>query len=266
MLCFLALAFSSTLPVLAQNEATKSGEEVRLRVLGDNVNLRAKPDIATGMVLGQADFHDELILIRYQDKWAQVRLPNVKAWVHSDFLHDGRIVKSKSLKVRSGPGTNHAVLTQLPRGAEVSLVSTNATSLPWVQIDGRDYGRAWIYRDYVEEIIPEPEPEPEVAAAPPEPERPQVIPPPGVKIDPSKPQGLRMKSEGMLQFHPQIGYYVANAQGGVLCTLRVPDAQVRNFNGKQVYVEGQSFWMPGVTAPLMVPSRISEIRVYQRPR
>lgn len=243
-------------------------EPVRLQVQGDNVNLRSLPDVEKGKVVGQADFHEILQLVSYRGDWAQVRLPGeVKAWVHSDFLHNGNIVKPRSLRVRGGPGTDHPILSELSRGEEVEVVSSESANKPWVQIRSGQQMTGWIFKEYVEELPPEPKPEPpapETAEAPKKPERPPVIPPPGVKVDPDKPQGIRMKSEGMVKFHPQIGYYLSNARGGVLCTLRVPEPEIRRYNGKQVYLEGQSFWMPGVSAPLIVPSRISEVVVFRR--
>jgi len=247
-------------------------EPVRLQVQGDNVNLRSIPDVEKGKVVGQADFHEILQLVSYRGDWAQVRLPGeVKAWVHSDFLHNGNIVKPRSLRVRGGPGTDHPILSELARGDKVEVLSDDSANKPWVQIRSGQQMTGWIFKEYVEELPPEPKPEPELTAAEiaaaeaaKKPKRPPVIPPPGVKIDPDKPQGIRMKSEGIVKFHPQIGYYLSNARGGVLCTLRVPEPEIRRYNGKQVYLEGQSFWMPGVSAPLIVPSRISEVVVFRR--
>jgi len=244
-------------------------EPVRLQVQGDNVNIRSIPDIEKGKVIGQADFHEILQLVSYRGDWAQVLLSGeVKAWVHSDYLHNGNIVKPRTLRVRGGPGTDHPILTELARGETVEIVSGESANKPWVQIRTGQRMTGWIFKEYIEELPPEPKPEPPaeeaVAKAPEKPARPPVIPPPGVKIDPDKPQGIRMKSEGIVKFHPQIGYFLSNARGGVLCTLRVPEQEIRRYNGKQVYLEGQSFWMPGVSAPLIVPSRISEVVVFRR--
>jgi len=264
VLSALCLVTFGILPSLAQEDP------VRLQVQGDNVNLRSQPDVEKGKVVGQADFHEILQLVSYRGDWAQVRLPGeVKAYVHSDFLHNGNIVKPRSLRVRGGPGTDFPILSELARGDKVEVISDDSANKPWVQIRSGQPMTGWIFKEYVEELPPEPKPEPPApetaeAEGPKKPQRPPVIPPPGVKIDPDKPQGIRMKSEGMVKFHPQIGYYLSNARGGVLCTLRVPEPEIRRYNGKQVYLEGQSFWMPGVSAPLIVPSRISEVVVFRR--
>jgi uncharacterized protein YgiM (DUF1202 family) len=92
-----------------------------------------------------------------------------------------QVVSSVTVNVRSGPGTNYPVLTQLPPGVPVEIVGRNEPST-WWQIRGTDGATGWVADSVVTAQnvtggIPiataPPPPQPTPTPVPPTPEKPK---------------------------------------------------------------------------------------------
>lgn len=121
-------------------------ELIPLRVVGERVNLRARPALEAEVV-GQVSEGSELTAKTLGDEWVEVVPPaSVDLWVHQEFL-EGNTVKAKLLKVRAGPGINYSVVGSLTRGEAVEV---RGTFNEWVKIAPPASCSLWISRKYVE--------------------------------------------------------------------------------------------------------------------
>lgn len=125
--------------------------ETKVRVTGQRINLRAKPDTRSEVV-GQSSDGDVLTAKSYQDDWVEVAPPDsVDLWVHRDFLKDN-VVSGTKLYVRAGAGINFSVVGTLTRG---ETVVPRGDFGEWIRIAPPPGCSLWVSRSYVDALQPQ---------------------------------------------------------------------------------------------------------------
>jgi SH3-like domain-containing protein len=261
------LAASFLLLALARADAI---EPVTAKVVGDRVNLRARPD-RNAEVVGQVAGSDVLAVKSIQDEWVEVVPPvSVELWVHQDFIQDGKSAVDK-LNVRAGPGINYNVVGTLAKG---EAVTSKGTFNDWIRIAPMPSASLWVSKELVELVLPvrktvAPAP---VAKPPPQP-KPFVVAPPAPVV-PAKPapppsdlvliplegQGKSVDREGELKPAPYVmnrpsAFRLVQRSGNridTICYLRGNTAQLETMLGMRIKVRGREYWTQGVREPIVV--------------
>lgn len=117
-----------------------------VKVTGDNVNLRVRPNTRYGTV-GQVD--DGTVLEApdgLTKDWVRVKAPgSVSLFVFSRLVKNGKVDVAK-LQVRGGPGVNYQVVGAVSRGD--ALVERGRVG-DWLEIEAPSRCNLYIARDYV---------------------------------------------------------------------------------------------------------------------
>jgi len=121
-------------------------EEVHTKVIGDRVNVRARPN-ADSEIVTQLALNEDVVVIEEQPGWTKIKAPlHSKCWVQSNFIENGMINK-ESVNLRCGPGTAYPVLVQMPKGTPVKTLEIFND---WTKIEPPvDFG-VWVSAQYLE--------------------------------------------------------------------------------------------------------------------
>lgn len=247
-----------------------------VRVVGNRVNLRAKPDLQTEVV-GQANRGDLLTVKSMTEEWVEVVPPqSIEFWVHRDFVEAGEVA-SPRLNVRAGPGINYSVVATLERGTRVHQ---RGEFVEWLSIEPPSSASIWITRELVEAVQPAPAPRPapparpEPARKPEPPPREPVAPvvyhpppsPPPSDLDliPLEGQGERVERTGTLRpagfvFGRPSRYRLTRQRGHsieTICYVKGNEAQLQSLLGHQLEISGQEYWVQGARYPVLLPEQI----------
>ena len=148
-------------------------DEVKVKVVGDRVSLRAAPEI-NSVLLDRAMSGDLLTLKDNSKKeWIGVAPPySMDVWVHSDYIRDGKVMPAR-LNIRSGPSLNHGKVGVVERG---DVLTIRGEAGKWLRIAPPDETIVWISRKYTEIIGAVKEPVVMITVKPsPEPEAVEVV-------------------------------------------------------------------------------------------
>lgn len=249
-------------------------------VKGDKVNLRGRPD-ANGEVIGHAAFGEMLAIRTIGETWVEVVPPErVKAWVHRDFVQDGRVAV-KELTVRAGPNINYPRMGALYRG---ETIAARETFGEWICVAPPTNSSIWVHRDFLE--LPAPAASAPtapsgvtetaasnataaiVAALPPAPNpatNPVAVaespaPPADLMLVPLPGQGTAITREGWLKpapyvFNPPGRFRLAQKTGSHLdtvCFLRGNNQQLASMTDTFLAIRGREYWVQGVREPVLV--------------
>lgn len=132
-------------------EGGASAEATWVRVMGDRVNLRAKPGFDNSEVLGQADYDERLEVRELGDEWVGVVAPErVSLWVSSQYVREPEnVIGANRVNVRTGPSQNHTIALVLTRGTPVSVREKVGD---WTRIAVPEGGLVWISRQFAEVV------------------------------------------------------------------------------------------------------------------
>lgn len=177
------LFFSSiTCVCLASCGLGQNSPLVKVRILKDNTNLRAKPALNVE-VAGQAAANQELTLKSMEAEWVEVVAPtNIDFWVLGDYLKDNVVVCRQTVNVRAGPGINFSIVGQLTNNVKVEARGSHAD---WVKIAPPENCSLWVSRSLVA-LVPQTAVSP-AQATPPKP--PTVEPAAACPSEPVTPAG-----------------------------------------------------------------------------
>ncbi len=269
--------------------------EVKVKVMGDRVSLRAAPEI-NSLLLERAMFGDLLVLKDNSKKeWLGVAPPySMDVWVKRDYIQDDKVMPGR-LNIRSGPSLNHGVVGVVKRGDTLTVrgeadswlrIAPPATTVVWVS---RKYSKILgAVNEQVVVINVEPAPEPEavevsepvviievVEDAPKEavvvltvvqPEINQMMVAaaevsqlPGTLVpDPKKDQGMEESFSGMLM--PAEGLLSKLVDVGVgeitVCYVRGNASQMRTLEGAALTITGKAYWALDLDMPFIRPVKI----------
>jgi len=260
---FLFLLLSSVVVAAAQ-----TSEVLKVKVTGDRVSLRAKPDINSEL-LDRAMRGEELVFLGKTNEWVAVQAPSsLDFWVSGQYVQNGTVQPAK-LNVRSGPSQNYSVVCVVNKGDSIAL---RGEFNEWLKIVPPAGSRVWISEDYVEILEPpKPEPvvEPELAVAEsePEPELVVVAPQPPVEelnplvlvLDKTKEQGTYDEIPGVLRRANPGLYKLVLIVGDLeepICLVRGEKTQMEHYLNRAMLIKGKKFWAKDVDLPILQPIKI----------
>jgi len=261
--------------VLTANAQTNG--VLKVRVTGDRVNLRARPDLNVE-VLDSAMRGEEMVCLEQTNGWVAVQAPeSLDYWVAAEYVQNG-VVQPEKLNVRSGPSQNYSVVAVLSKGDTVSL---RGEFNDWLKIAPPQGSKVWISADFVEiieppkpepviETIPEPElvvepaPEPEVESADAEPgpvveSEKEQLPPLILVMDKSKPQGNYDEIPGVLRRANPGLYKLVLISGGFeepICLVRGKESQMERYLNRSMLLKGKVYWAKDIDLPIIQPEKI----------
>jgi SH3-like domain-containing protein len=265
-----------TIVLLALGTGAAWAADVTVRVTGDRVNLRARPE-ADAEVVGQVDTGSRLTARSLQGDWVEVAAPDtVDGWVHREFVEEGT-VRAARLNVRGGPGVNYREIGFLIRGDPVSV---RATFGDWLKIAPPANASLWVHREFIQaSALPKPAPTP--ARSPdPAPNLPRPLPlPPGpaaarsalpappqdLALTDAADQGRTVQREGVI--HTTRGWFSrppsrfqlvheADTPPAPICYLRGDNAQLASFQGRRLRIHGREYQVAGSRLPVVVVDAI----------
>jgi len=124
----------------------RAGQRVELRVIADDVNVRAAPTTRAEVVC-QVSRDDIVHACGAPDgEWVEIVPPDsVDLWVYGELIRDGRIAASK-VRVRAGPGINYTAVGTLAEGTKVLVRGGQGD---WFKIAPAVGCSLWISGQYV---------------------------------------------------------------------------------------------------------------------
>lgn len=259
-----------------------------VEIVGDRVNLRAKPTLKAEVV-GQASRGERMELLDAEGDWVGVAVPDrLSLWVFAEFVREGVVVPD-TLNIRAGPGINYNVVASMDRGEAVTVRGRTGD---WLEIAPPAGSTLWISREYVAERpaparpvarvepVAEPPAAPvQQAAEPPAvPAAPAVAPSPAPAAEPAPPvvirdaapvppagQGRMVEREGVLQktslldFRRQSEFALMERSRGrpvTICYVRGNRDQLKSFLNRRLRIRGEAYWVSGTPQPVIVPRQI----------
>jgi hypothetical protein len=257
---------SALLAVACISVCAQTNEVVKVKVTGDRVSLRAKPDINSEL-LDRAMRGEELVWLGATNEWVAVQAPDsLDFWVSGEFVQNGIVVPAK-LNIRSGPSQNYSVVFVANQGDPVAL---RGEFNEWIKIAPPTGSRVWISEKYVETIVPpepEPEPDPVVIAPEPEPEPVAVIPeltkaelnPLLLVLDKNREQGVYDEIPGVLRRANPGLYKLVLIVGDLeepICLVRGNEDQMERYLNRSMLIKGKKYWANDVSLPVLKVEKI----------
>jgi len=244
----------------------------KVRVMGDRVSLRAKPDI-NAELLDRAMQGEELVFLGKTNGWVAVQAPaSLDFWVAGQYVQNGTVQPEK-LNVRSGPSQNYSVVCVVNKGDSLAL---RGEFNDWLEIAPPAGSRVWISEDYAELIEPpppepvsEPQPAPVVVVEP-EPEEPvsvvaetkpteEELKPLVLVLDKTREQGTYDEIPGVLRRANPGLYQLVLIAGDIeepICLVRGKEAQMESYLNRAMLIKGKKFWAKDVDLPILQPIKI----------
>lgn len=226
------------------------------KVIGNNVNVRVRPD-ANSEIVTQLRQGENVIVLEKQDEWTKIIGPShSKCWVFKDGVNDSVIIKD-SVNMRCGPGAAYPVLARLKKGTNVQVLETFGD---WVKIDPPVEFGVWISSKYLECNMPVKETEKEkkeiikpVVEEPPSNKDSEGLQPSSADVPIGEPQisvsqeeisGIelvsfagRLEDLGIIINRPGT-YKLISGSGKWECIIRSPTLDVNPYINRIVRVEG----------------------------
>jgi hypothetical protein len=265
--CLFTLFAATCFSVVAQTD-----EVSKVRVTGDRVSLRAKPDI-NAELLDRAMQGEELVFLGKTNGWVAVQAPaSLDFWVAGQYVQNGTVQPEK-LNVRSGPSQNYSVVCVVNKGDSLAL---RGEFNDWLEIAPPAGSRVWISEDYAELIEPpppepvsEPQPAPVVVVEP-EPEEPvsvvaetkpteEELKPLVLVLDKTREQGTYDEIPGVLRRANPGLYQLVLIAGDIeepICLVRGKEAQMESYLNRAMLIKGKKFWAKDVDLPILQPIKI----------
>ena len=120
----------------------------RLTVGSDIANIRSGPGTKYDILWNVEKYHP-LFILEKSDNWYRFRdFEGDEGWIHKSLLKDipAVITIKDTCNVRSGPGTNNAILFTVEKGIPFKVLKKEGD---WVQIEHADEDRGWIHKSLV---------------------------------------------------------------------------------------------------------------------
>ncbi|MCF7817733.1 MAG: SH3 domain-containing protein [Kiritimatiellales bacterium] len=250
----------------------QTNEVPKVKVIGDRVSLRAKPDVNSEL-LDRAMRGEEMELLGATNGWVAVQAPDsLNFWVAAKYIQNG-VVQADKLNVRSGPSPNYNVVAVVNKGDALAL---RGEFNEWLKIAPPSGSLVWISDEFVERIVPPqpepaaaPEPEPVAVAAEPvaAPGPVAVAPPPNedelkpllLVLDKSREQGLPDEIPGVLR-RANPGFYklvlIVGDMEEPICLVRGNEAQLNGYLNRSMLIKGKKYWAKDVDIPIITPDKI----------
>lgn len=135
-----------------------AGEELsqQVRITTSNLNVRTQPN-TNGSILGQVHLNQVYDIQAVQNGWYQISFNDRTGWISGSFTSPVSVprefsietlrarVTATSLNVRSGPGTNHSIVTSARSGEMLTILGQQSE---WLNIR-RGSTEGWVHSDFV---------------------------------------------------------------------------------------------------------------------
>jgi len=120
----------------------------RVKVTGDRVSLRARPNL-NAELLDRAMSGDELVCLAVTNGWVAVKPPEtISLWVAGEYVSNS-VVTVPKLRVRAGPSENYSITGIIRKGDKVKLRGEFGR---WLKIAPPTGTRVWISEQFVEPV------------------------------------------------------------------------------------------------------------------
>lgn len=120
-------------------------------ITGETVNLRAKPDVSSKIVV-QLEKGTVVDVTSQEGDWYKVSFNDATGWVSSQFVTvkesviGSGTIKGTEVNVRSKPDTSAEIITKLDNGDKVSIIRKSGD---WYRVSLNENRYGWINSDYV---------------------------------------------------------------------------------------------------------------------
>jgi len=120
----------------------------RLTVGSDIANIRSGPGTKYDIIWNVEKYHP-LFILEKSGNWYRFRdFEGDEGWIHNSLLKDipAAITIKDTCNIRSGPGTNNAILFTVEKGIPFKVLKKQGD---WVQIEHADGDQGWIHKSLV---------------------------------------------------------------------------------------------------------------------
>ena len=142
------LAVFVTAFALAAAASTEAVRAERLAVTASLANIRGGPGTEYD-ILWQVEKYFPLETIRQTGPWIFFQdFEGDRAWIHQSLVGAVPcvITSAETSNVRSGPGTDHAIVMKAEAGVPFRVLKQAG---PWLHVEHADGDRGWIHRSLV---------------------------------------------------------------------------------------------------------------------
>lgn len=217
-------------------------DSVRTSVSGDNVNVRARPDVNSEIVT-QLKLGEEVTILEREGEWVKIIAPkHTKCWINNETI-DGNIIRKDSVNIRSGPGIAYPVLARLPKDTKIKPIETFNE---WTKIEPPCEFGVWVNSKYLEQKDEKEKPSEggflnlqAVATPLPEEKKPEIVSVPSEQMS-----GIelisyagRLEDLGVIINRPGT-YKLLGDTGRWLCIVKSPEINVNPYVNRIVRIEG----------------------------
>ncbi len=132
----------------------------------DLLNVRSGPGTNYGIV-NQLSRSTAIAVLQEQNSWLRVILPGggqgwIAGWYTAAAECKGYVaVAATLLNLRSGPGTGHAIISQMPQGEAVAVLARQSGWLKVARLNGEMGWASETYTRRLENLAGEPQPQPD---------------------------------------------------------------------------------------------------------
>ncbi len=129
----------------AAKKAAQPAAPRRMEVVGDRLNVRARPGLRYEIV-GQVVRGDVVEVLEEKDGWGRIRPPKgFTVWIHGAFLRDGEVIGDR-VNLRAGPSLSYSIVGRVRRGTPIREKSRYKE---WVEIDPVADASFWVSMQYL---------------------------------------------------------------------------------------------------------------------
>lgn len=153
--CHYTIFFALLFTLFLLEPAVKAENGQTYNVGTSNLNVRSSPS-NDGQVIGQLDYGNQVVVFKETNGWGQTYYGGEEAWVALHYLYtDGKseqsnssnvsvknvTVSANSVRIRSGPSTDHQMIGSTNQGESFQLLDTTDD---WHQISLSNGNTGWI--------------------------------------------------------------------------------------------------------------------------
>lgn len=128
--------------------ADAAAQSQRMAVSSEVANIRSGPS-AESEVLWQVERYYPLLVIEKKDPWYRFKdIDGHQGWIHKSLLDTTAtvIVRVRRANLRSGPGTENAILFDAEKGTPFKILTRKKD---WLEVQHVDGDSGWIFKSLV---------------------------------------------------------------------------------------------------------------------
>jgi SH3-like domain-containing protein len=121
----------------------------RMSVTAGKANIRSGPGTEKYAILWEVERYHPVEVLRKQDGWAFFRdFEGDEGWIYAQLLGKAKtvITRSDMVNIRSGPGTQNAIVFKAERGVPFRVLEQKGD---WIHIESSDGDKGWIHKKLV---------------------------------------------------------------------------------------------------------------------